>query len=129
MSDEQEVEDAAVALIDAFARNDRPAYFAAFAPEASFIFHATDRVLGSRAAYEAEWESWIRDFGFHVLACESRNRVVKIYGKAGVFTHQTRTRIATKDGEQAYDERETIIFHKTAAGWLAVHEHLSPLPA
>jgi len=128
MSEEQDVEDAAVALIDAFARNDRAAYFAAFTPEASFIFHATSRVLDSRAAYEAEWESWIRDFGFKVVSCESRNRVVKIYGEAGVFTHQTRTRIVTKDGAQEYDERETIIFHKTGEKWLAVHEHLSPLP-
>jgi ketosteroid isomerase-like protein len=129
LSDEQDVEDAAIVLIDAFARNDRPAYFAAFTPEASFIFHTTNRVLESRVAYEAEWDFWIRDFGFNVLSCESRNRVVKIYGEAGVFTHQTHTRIVTKDGEQSYDERETIIFHKTAAGWLAVHEHLSPLPS
>ncbi|XQM27237.1 hypothetical protein ACNSZF_13125 [Burkholderia gladioli] len=36
---EQQVLAAADVLIDAFARHDREAYFAAFAPEASFVFH------------------------------------------------------------------------------------------
>jgi ketosteroid isomerase-like protein len=128
MSAEREVIAAAVALIDAFARNDRPRYFAAFIPEATFIFHTTNRVLTSRAAYEAEWESWITDLDFKVKDCISTHRVAKVYGSVGVFTHQTETHISTKDGEQSYQERETIIFHNINGKWLAVHEHLSPLP-
>jgi ketosteroid isomerase-like protein len=128
MSAEGQVIEAAVALIDAFARNDRPRYFAAFAPEATFIFHSTNRVLASRAAYEAEWDSWVRDLDFKVKDCVSTHRVAKVYGSVGVFTHQTETHIATKDGEQSYHERETIIFHNVGGKWVAVHEHLSMLP-
>jgi ketosteroid isomerase-like protein len=127
MGAEQDVEDAAVALIDAFARNDRGTYFAAFVPEASFIFHSTKRVLETRAEYEAEWEAWIKDLGFEVKKCDSSHRKVKVYGEVGVFTHQTATTISTNDGEQSYNERETIIFHREDGKWLAVHEHLSPL--
>lgn len=127
MGAEQDVEDAAVALIDAFAGNDRGRYFAAFVPDASFIFHSTKRVLESRAAYEAEWEAWVADLGFEVKKCDSSHRNVRVYGDVGVFTHQTATTISTRDGEQSYNERETIIFHKTGGKWLAVHEHLSPL--
>lgn len=128
MAAEDEVIEAAVALIDAFARNDRRRYFAAFTPDATFIFHGTARVLESRADYEAEWEAWIRDLAFHVKGCISSRRVVKLLGDVAVFTHQTETHIATKAGEESYHERETIIFHKVDGKWLGVHEHLSPLP-
>jgi ketosteroid isomerase-like protein len=128
MSAEDEVMAAALSLIDAFARNDRPRYFAAFTPDANFIFHAINRVLESRAAYEAEWERWITDLDFRVKDCISSHRVVKVYGDTAVFTHQTETHISTKAGEESYHERESIIFHKVGGAWLGVHEHLSPLP-
>ncbi|HUW79922.1 MAG TPA: nuclear transport factor 2 family protein [Acidocella sp.] len=125
---EAEVLAAAEALIKAFEANDRAAYFSAFTPEASFIFHATNRVLGSRAAYEAEYDSWVHDNGFCVLECSSFNRTATIYGTAAVFTHQTFTRLIMRGEEISQDERETIIFHKVGDRWMAVHEHLSLLP-
>jgi ketosteroid isomerase-like protein len=125
---EKDVLDAAEALIKAFEANDRARYFDSFAPEASFIFHTTDRVLGSRAAYEKEYDSWVLDEGFAVLECSSFNRVAKIYGDTAVFTHQTFTRLVMRGEEIALDERETIIFQNIGGRWLAVHEHLSRLP-
>jgi uncharacterized protein (TIGR02246 family) len=128
MTDEQAVAAAAAELIAAFAASDRPRYFACFAPHATFIFPNEKHVLKSRGDYEAAWENWIRDFGFAVVECASSNQQVAIYGDAGVFTHQTRTLLVTTDGEQTLHERETIVFHRTGHKWLAVHEHLSPLP-
>jgi uncharacterized protein (TIGR02246 family) len=127
-SDEAAVEAAAVALIDAFATNDRPRYFAAFVPEATFIFPATNRVLESRAAYEAEWQSWIDAAAFEVKRCVSTHRAVLMLGDAAVFTHQTYTESTTTGGPLTLHERETIVFRKIDGVWLAVHEHLSPLP-
>ena len=65
---------AAARLVDAFSRHDTDAYFAAFAEDASFIFHNLDRVLTSRDAYRAEWRLWEERDGFRVLR-EGRDRV------------------------------------------------------
>jgi ketosteroid isomerase-like protein len=128
MSDIEDVAAAGTELIAAFAASDRPRYFACFEPHATFIFPNEKEVLKSRGAYEAAWDSWVRDFGFAVIDCKSSNQHVAVYGDVGVFTHQTVTQIVTTDGEQTLHERETIIFHRTGGKWLAVHEHLSPLP-
>ncbi|MBJ7279657.1 MAG: hypothetical protein JHD08_03635 [Candidatus Nanopelagicales bacterium] len=34
----------------------------------------------------------------------------------------------TNDGEKSFQERETIVFHQVSGKWIAVHEHLSPMP-
>jgi ketosteroid isomerase-like protein len=115
---------AAVDVIAAFGSHDTERYFAGFAPEATFLFHAEPEILPSRAAYEATWASWERD-GFRVLSCTSLNpRVDVLTDDVAVFTHSVRTRLAGVDDEQR--ERETIVFRRTADGrWLGVHEHLS----
>lgn len=129
-SNEQAVWAAAQHLIQAFARHDTEAYFAAFAPEASFIFHTHGAVLPARAAYQALWAEWERDMGFRVRACSSYDQALQLLGDTAVFHHRVHTVLGTNDGEIALDERETIVFHRQADGrWLAVHEHLSPLPA
>jgi len=64
--DEATVLAAARGLVAAFARHDTRAYFDAFAPEASFIFHSTPAVLPSRAAYEQLWADWEQTLGFEV---------------------------------------------------------------
>ncbi|WP_246794057.1 YybH family protein [Burkholderia perseverans] len=126
---EQQVMAAADALIDAFGRHDRTAYFAAFAPEATFVFHHVDVPLASRDAYERRWREWERDDGFAVHACESRERAVQLVGDdAAIFTHAVRTTLRTQAGEACLDERETIVFARRGERWLAIHEHLSPLP-
>lgn len=126
-TDLSDVGAAADALLAAFAAHDRDAYFAAFAPEATFVFHTTPRVLGSRAEYEAEWASW-EDDGFHVEGCETLDRRIDLVAPdVAVLTHRVRTRLAGVDETQR--ERETILFRRDGSGsWLAVHEHLSPDP-
>lgn len=117
---------AADALIASFARHDRDAYFAAFAPHASFVFHHVSEALPTRAAYEALWRQWERDDGFAVLGCESSERAVQCLGDVAIFTHNVRTQVSTHAGRETLVERETIVFAREGAGWIAVHEHLSP---
>jgi ketosteroid isomerase-like protein len=129
MDHTQQVLQAAEVLVQAFARHDSAAYFAAFAPEASFVFHTLPQRLDSRAAYQAVWQSWEHEFGFRVLSCSSSAQHVQWVGEAALFTHTVDTVLAIDGAEQAMRERETIVFQRDAAQrWLAVHEHLSPLP-
>lgn len=125
----QSVLAAVQSLVAAFARHDTAAYFAAFSADASFIFHTTPEILHTRAAYEALWQSWEKNLGFKVLSCQSSAQAVQLFGDTAVFNHRVRTVLQTHEGQLTLDERETIVFHRTAEGpWLAVHEHLSPLP-
>jgi ketosteroid isomerase-like protein len=131
----EEVLAAAGALVDAFGRHDTAAYFAAFRPDATFVFHTHPEPLASRAAYEELWASWEQD-GFRVLSCASSERSVQELGDVAVFSHRVATRVrlgAVVGGvaeavEEALDERETIVFARDGDRWLAVHEHLSPIP-
>jgi ketosteroid isomerase-like protein len=124
---EADVLKAAEVLMRAFAANDRNGYFAAFAVDATFIFHSVNHVLRSRADYEAEYDSWVDD-GFAVLECSSFNRTVKLYGDVAVFTHETFIRAIMRGEESEIGERETIVFRRMGETWLAVHEHMSLLP-
>jgi hypothetical protein len=45
-----------------------------------------------------------------------------------VFSHNVFTRVNTGESEDAYRERETIVFRVDNDQLLAVHEHLSPMP-
>ena len=127
MSDTQSaVLDAADKLVSAFGRHDREAYFAAFAPEATFLFYNLDRPLDSRAAYEAEWALWETRDGFRVLDCRSTDRRVQMLGDVAVFTHSVETDVSAGGETVTNNERETIVFSRAPSGrWLAVHEHLS----
>ena len=124
-----EVVAAADAIVAAFGRHDPKAYFALFAPEATFVFHTTPRRLDSRADYEAEWAKWERDDGFRVRSCRSTDQKAQLFGDVAVFSHSTRTELSTKQGDDIMLERETIIFHRRGGKWVAVHEHVSPDPA
>ena len=122
-----EVGRAADALVAAFASHDVRAYFASFAPDATFVFHPSPEVLGSRAEYEAEWATWETE-GFHVESCEtSDRRLALVSDDVAIMTHSVRTRLAGLPEVQR--ERESIVFRRSPDGmWLAVHEHLSPEP-
>jgi ketosteroid isomerase-like protein len=115
---------AAADLVAAFGSHDTRRYFDAFAPEATFLFHAEPALVPNRAAYEAMWADWERD-GFRVLSCRSLDARIDLPTEdVAVFTHPVRTRLAGVDDEQR--ERETIIFRRDLEGrWLGVHEHLS----
>jgi ketosteroid isomerase-like protein len=121
------VQEAADALVAAFAQNRAGDYFAAFAPEATFLFHTTPGRLGSAAEYRELWRRWVEEDGFQVLGCTSSDPLVQVLGDTAVFSHQVETRIATGTGAQTLREAETIVFSRQDDGrWLAVHEHLSP---
>jgi ketosteroid isomerase-like protein len=120
-----EVVAAADAIVAAFGRHDPKAYFALFAPEATFVFHTSPRRLDSRAEYEAEWAKWEREDGFRVRSCRSTDQKAQLFGDVAVFSHSTRTEMSTKQGDDVMLERETIIFHRREGRWVAVHEHVS----
>jgi ketosteroid isomerase-like protein len=120
---------AAARLVDAFSRHDTEAYFAAFAPDASFIFHNLDRVLTSRDAYRSEWQLWESRDGFRVLGCRSSGQMVQMAGNAAVFTHIVETDVSFGGEPMTNRERETIVFRWEREAWTAFHEHLSVLPA
>jgi ketosteroid isomerase-like protein len=127
MSTQDEVLEAAAALVAAFGSHDTAGYFASFAEDATFVFHTTAGMLHGRRAYEELWDRWEREDGFHVESCTSTEPFVQVLGDAvAVFTHRVATRLRTSDGVATYDERETIVFIRGSGGWVAVHEHLSP---
>ena len=127
MTAEIDVARAADRLVAAFGAHDRDAYFAAFAPDATFLFHTSPGLFASRSAYEQEWASWEAD-GFQVESCETSDRRIDIVASdVAILTHRVRTRLAGEPEVQR--ERETIVFRRTPHDtWLGVHEHLSPDP-
>ena len=124
---EEEVAHAASAIVAAFTATDGDLYFAGFAPEATFVFHTEPDRLGARAEYERLWSGWVES-GWRVLECESTNRLVQPFPSGAVFSHDVFTRVDTGEAEDAYRERETIVFRVDGDNLLAVHEHLSPAP-
>lgn len=124
----REVAAAAAAIVEAFGRHEPKKYFSLFAPDATFVFHATPKRLNARAEYEAEWAVWEKEDGFRVRSCKSTDQRVQILGDVAVFTHSVQTELSTKQGPSTVQERETIVFHRREGKWVAVHEHLSPLP-
>lgn len=126
---EGEVLEAAARIVDAFAATDTERYFSAFAPESSFIFHTEQHQLRSREAYEQLWADWVSD-GWSVVSCTSSNQQVTVFPGGAVFSHEVATTARTRDGDESYRERETIVFRRDGNDRLiAIHEHLSPTPA
>jgi ketosteroid isomerase-like protein len=125
-----EVRQAAATLVDAFGRGDLEAYFDCFSEDATFLFHTTDRLLGSLEEYRQEWARWVRDDGFQVVGCTTAGTRVQDYGDLAVLTHEVRTAVTTHGGRSLLHERETIVFRRNGdRRWLAVHEHLSAFPS
>ncbi len=123
-----EVLSAAARLVAAFATFDRDAYFAAFRPDADFIFYNSLVTFHDRASYERAWDDWASE-GWRVLSCESVGGAVRVLDDDNaIFTHEVRTTLGPRDRPIALHERETIVFSRSVAGWLASHEHLSPMP-
>ncbi len=129
MDDEQQVRQAAAALVAAFGEGRVEDYFACFTPGATFLFHTTPRRLETLAGYRALWARWEADDGFRVRACESTRGLVQLLGDVAVFLHDVRTEVEADGVGTTLLERETIVFARGADGWRAVHEHLSPVPA
>ncbi|MGV9853747.1 nuclear transport factor 2 family protein [Streptomyces sp. NPDC003442] len=124
-----EVLRAADALVAAFGEGRLDDYFAAFAPDATFVFHTTSERLTSTADYRALWDRWVAEDDFRVVSCASTDRLVQLLGDTAVFTHLVETTVSTTAGAETTHERETIVFRRQTRGhWLAVHEHLSAAP-
>jgi ketosteroid isomerase-like protein len=115
-------------LIAAFAANDTVAYFASFTPDATFVFHPEDSRFNDRAAYETVWASWL-DSGWRVVSCVSSDRLVQTFADFAVLTHTCDTVTSVDGQETTLRERESIVFVLDGDRLLAVHEHLSPMPA
>lgn len=125
---DEQVLAAADAIVDAFRATDTEAYFAGFAPDASFIFHPEPARLNSRAEYEAQWADWLAG-DWRVTACTSSDRLVQAFPGGAVFSHTVATSVETAGAPDAYVERESIIFRAEEDGSLiAIHEHLSTVP-
>lgn len=118
---------AASAIVEAFAATDGDRYFATFAPDATFVFHTEPGRLTDRAAYERIWSDWLAS-GWRVVSCTSSDQYVQTFPGGAVFSHSVATEVQTGDGADSYRERETIVFRSDAAGLVAIHEHLSPMP-
>jgi ketosteroid isomerase-like protein len=115
-------------LIAAFAATDTEAYFAWFSTDATFVFHPEPVRLDNRAAYETVWASWL-DAGWRVQSCTSSDRLVQVLGDVAVMTHTVDTVTSAGGTETTTRERETIVFALEGDRLVAVHEHLSPVPA
>jgi len=115
---------AADRIIGDFAHHRRDAYFAGFAPDASFLFHNVDHRLESRQAYETLWAEWESE-GFQVLSCSSTNRRIQLFGSVAVFSHDVETNAKLAGVAEISRERETIVLGLTDGVWLGIHEHLS----
>lgn len=125
---EREVLAAAEGLVAAFSRTDTEAYFSAFSPEATFIFHPEAQRLESRSEYEDLWNSWLAD-GWSVTDCESTDARVQICGTSAIFSHTVKTTTRVGEVAEVLVERETIVFVREGGRILAVHEHLSTAPS
>ena len=126
----EEVQEAADRLVAAFAATDTEAYFSAFSPQATFIFHPEAQSLGSRSAYRTLWDSWLAS-GWRVLECRSSEQDIQLLGATAVCSHRVATtvQIDREGGRETSDERETIIFSRALDGSIVcVHEHLSACP-
>jgi ketosteroid isomerase-like protein len=115
---------AADRIVDDFGHHRSAAYFAGFAPEATFLFHNVDHRLESRAEYQELWAEWESE-GFRVRACRSSNRRVQLLGSIAVFSHDVETESEVAGAAETAHERETIVLALTDGIWLGVHEHLS----
>lgn len=111
-------------IVNAFAATDTERYFAAFASDATFMFHPEPARLASRAEYETLWQSWVSD-GWKVVSCKSSERLVQAFAGGAVFSHTVDTTTETNGEQESYTERETIVFRLDGDGLIAIHEHLS----
>jgi ketosteroid isomerase-like protein len=119
---------AARAVVTAFGAHDVEAYFAGFAPSATFVFHTEPGVLGSRQEYRERWVQWERE-GFRVVSCTSSEaRTEVVADGVALFTHRVQTLLG--GAADVLHERESIVLARQDDGrWLVVHEHLSNDPA
>ena len=125
----EQLEAAAARIVEAFRANDEEAYFAGFRPDCTFVFHTDAEIFRSRDAWRDAWRA-LRATGWAAVDCRTLESFTTPFPGGGVFCHVLETTAGTPDALETYRERETIVFALDERGELvAVHEHLSPLPA
>ncbi len=113
-------------LLSAFGRHDKAAYFSCFDEDATFLFYNSDETGLTKARYQQMWDCWEKEHGFRVLACDSTNQKLTVFGDTAIFTHEVETKTEWGGEQNLLSERESIIFARNDSGsWLCVHEHLS----
>lgn len=131
MTGEQEVLAAARTLEAAYVDGRMEDYFAGFAPGATFVFHTDASRHESLTAYREQWRREELEEGLAVISSVASNQLVQTVGDdVAILIHDVATDIRLAGAVQTLLERETIVFARQPGGrWLAVHEHLSPVPA
>ena len=82
--------EAASDIVRGLRRNRRQRYFAAFAPDATFVFHTEPARLDDRATYEPSGPSWV-DGGWRVTSCTSSDQLAEPFPGGAVFSHSVDT--------------------------------------
>ncbi|WP_413317141.1 nuclear transport factor 2 family protein [Agrococcus sp. 1P02AA] len=128
MTLDDEIRFAAQVIVRAFRDNDEEAYFAGFVADCSFAFHADPEPLLGADAWRSAWRD-LQASGWRVTECRTLWDHVRAVGDGGVYLHELETTAGTFDALEAYRERDSIVFARRDGRLLAVHEHLSPIPA
>ncbi|MGC5076632.1 nuclear transport factor 2 family protein [Agrococcus sp. DT81.2] len=127
MTLDDEIRDAAQAIVRAFRENDEEAYFAGFVADCSFAFHTDPEPLLGTDAWRAAWRE-LQASGWRVIECRTLWDHVQAVGDGGVYLHEVETTAGTPGAIETYRERESIVFARLHGQLVAVHEHLSPIP-
>ena len=127
MTLDDEIREAAQAIVHAFRDNDEEAYFAGFADGCSFAFHTDPAPLLGTDAWRAAWRE-LQASGWRVVDCRTLWDHVQAVGDGGVYLHEVETTAGEPGAIETYRERESIVFARRDGRLLAVHEHLSPIP-
>lgn len=128
MTLDNEIREAAQAIVRAFRDNDEEAYFAGFADDCSFAFHTDPAPLVGAEAWRSAWRE-LQATGWRVVDCRTLWDHVQAVGDGGVYLHEVETTAGEPGAIETYRERESIVFARRDGKLLAVHEHLSPIPA
>ena len=130
MTQADQVEEAVGRIVRAFGSGRLDEYFGSFDPDATFVFHGTERRLESVDDYRRLWQRWIDEDGFEVLECSTSDTRIQLWGDVAVVSHTVTTQVRTHGGNEDQRERESIVLARQPDGlWLGVHEHLSPFEA
>lgn len=126
MTLDEEIREAAQAIVRAFRDNDEEAYFAGFVADCSFAFHTDAAPLLGADAWRMGWRE-LQASGWRVTECRTLWDHVQAVGDGGVYLHELETTAGEPGALETYRERESIVFARRDGRLVAVHEHLSPI--
>lgn len=127
MTLDEEIREAAHAIVRGFRDNDEGACFAGFAADCSFTFHTDPEPLLGLEAWRTAWRE-LQATGWRVVDCRTLWDHVQAVGDGGVYLHEVETTAGEPGAIETYRERESIVFTRRHGQLVVVHEHLSPIP-